>query len=718
MNAIRKLFLLKSLYNHFGPRWFLFRIGYAIRMKTGLIRGHIPSYQWQEKALEDWIKPTVPSHPDEYMQWRMENEPVFLFDQLPNIPKKARWNRDQVLKEADQYLAGIARYFSRTDYKVGFPPDWHSDPSLNIHLPNNIHWSRIPDDGDFDIKFIWETNRLSQIFTLVRAYAYKQDDHYPTAFWTVLEDWMEKNPPNFGANWKDGQEAALRILAISFGYYAFRYHPQSTPNRVAKLVFLVAALAERICKNIDYAIFTHSNHTISEGFGLWLAGTLFPEIRNAEKYRDDGRKILEKEATRQIYPDGGYSMHSLNYHRFVLHLYIFAARIIGLNGSSFSDSVYQAIERSVEHLYHLINVKTGQMPQYGSNDGALVLPLNSCEYGDYRPLLQAGYYLIHKKRLFPSGPWDEDLFWLFGVEDFPAVKEPKKQLSDYIFFDSGISKISGKDSYLFVRCNEFRDRPSHADQLHIDLWWRGKNIAVDAGTYLYSGEEPWQNGLAKTNVHNTITVDNQDQMQKFSRFIWVNWSNGVVLNHGEEHGVKYWQGQHSGYGRLSDPVIHKRSIILMEGDGWLIVDHGSGTKPHDFTLNWLLDKDFSATEAGGNSLQLDYQSKLMAAHFGSIGAEPEISMVSADPKSTRGWVSNYYGYKEPALSAQLHARTTDILFWTFFGDESFSINTSADQLTIQKNQWTLTLDQKIISLNNADEKKSLQFSPLVNNNNS
>jgi hypothetical protein len=60
---------------------------------------------------------------------------------------------------------------------------------------------------------------------------------------------------------------------------------------------MVAAHAERIYKNIDYAISTRSNHTISEAFGLWLVGILFPELKDAEKYLRLGHRLLEQEAT-------------------------------------------------------------------------------------------------------------------------------------------------------------------------------------------------------------------------------------------------------------------------------------------------------------------------------------------------------------------------------------------------------------------------------------
>ena len=76
-------------------------------------------------------------------------------------------------------------------------------------------------------------------------------------------------------------------------------------------------------------------------------------------------------------------------------------------------------------------------------------------------------------------------------------------------------------------------------------------IGYDDGvrTYLYSGEPPWRNGLAHTSVHNTVTVDDKDQMTMLSRFTWTNWSKGKVLKHDKDT----WQGEHNGY----KPVSHK-----------------------------------------------------------------------------------------------------------------------------------------------------------------
>ena len=94
-------------------------------------------------------------------------------------------------------------------------------------------------------------------------------------------------------------------------------------------------------------------------------------------------------------------MFSLNYHRFILHIYFCMIHLSELNQSRVLKShLPNQISASVDFLFHLIYLKLGQMPVYGSNDGALVLPLNNCDFTDYRPLLQLGWYITKKQFLF------------------------------------------------------------------------------------------------------------------------------------------------------------------------------------------------------------------------------------------------------------------------------------------------------------------------------
>ncbi len=325
---LKRIKTLASLFLELGLRWSAFRLAYAFRIRSGLIRLQMPLYKWTDRPLATWLKKNIPTESTSYAEWRKSNAPKFFFDSFrpersdERFSRRAvegQWNTQTAITEADRILNGEIKFFSHEYRKTGFPPAWNDGQQK--------HWSQISDDSATDIKFIWEPNRFAFVYTLVRAYAATHDEKYPQAFWSLIQDWAEHNPPNTGANWKDGQEIALRLMAWTFGFYAFIHSPSTTPEQISQFTQLVAAQTERIHKNIGYAISTRSNHTISEAFGLWMVGLLFPELNDSEKYFTLGKKLLEEEAAKQIFPDGSYAMYSLNYHRFILHLYLYAIRL-------------------------------------------------------------------------------------------------------------------------------------------------------------------------------------------------------------------------------------------------------------------------------------------------------------------------------------------------------------------------------------------------------
>ncbi len=701
---LNRIKTLASLYLELGPRWSAFRLAYAFRLRSGLIRLQTPQYKWDDRPLEHWLKPTVPSDPESYAQWRKQNAPKFFFDEnlAGRVVAPQRHVSRPPVEEANRLLGGELKYFSHEYRKTGFPPAWHDGKQK--------HWSQIPDDSTTDIKFIWEPNRFAFVYTLVRAYAATNDEKYAGAFWGLIQDWADHNPPNTGANWKDGQEIALRLMAWTFGFYSFIHSPLTTPEQISQFTQYLAAQAERIHANIGYAISTRSNHTISEAFGLWMVGLLFPELKHAEKYFNLGKRLLEEEAKKQIFPDGSYAMYSLNYHRFILHLYLYAIRLADINHSPFPNALQQSITASINYLSRLIDPATGHMPVYGSNDGALVLTLDNCDFTDYRPLLQLGSVITTGKTIFDSGDWDEDVYWLCGTEPLSSRSTPEGgekgrgagvRVESNTFPHGGTYILRNTNSHAILRCTNFTSRPSHADQLHMDLWMGSDNIAIDAGTYLYSGEGIWRNGLARTSAHNTVTVDGADQMTMASRFTWTNWAKGKVLKHSDD----FWQGEHNGY----KPVRHKRTVMALEGDRWLVIDDLTANEPHHYTLQWLLNdvpfevlkppslaKHPRGTAAGKvpsmgtppganreenkNLLHLKYEAMMYKVQTGLTNGEGKFSVVRADPTSTRGWRSRYYGHKEPAISLLLEAHQPAVRFWTFFGFQSDSADLYLNQI--------------------------------------
>ena len=94
----------------FGPRWALFRFGYALRQKCGLLQRRMPAYTWKERPLRVWLESGIPSDHDDYFAWRKENAGRFFFPDLKNISPHLRSSVptfcENVTEEADKLLSG------------------------------------------------------------------------------------------------------------------------------------------------------------------------------------------------------------------------------------------------------------------------------------------------------------------------------------------------------------------------------------------------------------------------------------------------------------------------------------------------------------------------------------------------------------------------------------------------------------------------------------
>ena len=221
------------------------------------------------------------------------------------------------------------RYFGRLFFACGFPANWFRNPATGQRVSPDRPWTTMrfasPDYGD--LKFILEPSRFLFVYPLARAYALSGEERFAEAFWSAAEDWARHNPPMSGPLWICGQESSLRILAWSFGLHAFIHAPATTPERVARIVSMIASHAWRTEQTLGYARSQRSNHLVSEAVGLWTAGTLYPELKDASAWRNVGAQLLREAVLDQITPEGAYLQDSFNYQRMVLHLLLWTLRL-------------------------------------------------------------------------------------------------------------------------------------------------------------------------------------------------------------------------------------------------------------------------------------------------------------------------------------------------------------------------------------------------------
>jgi hypothetical protein len=459
------------------------------------------------------------------------------------------------------------------------------------------------------------------------------------------------------------------------------------------LAAMIAKSGERIEANLGYALSQNNNHGISEGMGLWTIGTLFPEFEGAKRWEARGRNVLEAQGRALIYDDGAFSQHSLNYQRLMLHDYLWSLCLADKVEQPFSPELRERVARSGALLGALQFGNQGEVPRYGQNDGALILPLNNCDYQDHRPVIQAVHYLATRNRLYPPGPWDEDLLWLFGGAALDAPLQDRQREELHAQTGGYYTLLSG-ESAVFVRCGALHHRPSQADLLHVDVWWHGQNLAIDPGTYSYNAPPPWNNPFAETQYHNTVSIGSASQMQQVGRFLWLPWVTGNVraIRRSQKGHLAYWEGEHNGYQRLKAPVAYRRAIIRLGEAHWLVLDRLESAGEHDYRLHWLLaDLPFDWNEQR-QALILQTSERPYRVQIGAVDAIVRTSIVRGEPESPRGWYAPYYQVRQPAVSLEANIRARSTLFWTCFGpgaatvsagDSLLSVKTSSSSFTVQ-----------------------------------
>lgn len=643
-----------------GPVWAFTRAKLVLMGKLGIVARRTPLQTWSQLPLSAVLIDGIPARPDAYCRWRAEHSPLFFFEFKAAI-SRTRHIGAKSIGVADRILAGEFPFFGHSR-SLGFPPKWRSNPLTCKDTPDQ-HWSKIDEFGAGDIKLCWEANRFAWAFALSRAHARSGDDRYAEAFWQLFEDWVEQNSPNSGINWKCGQEVSFRAMALCFAFYSFANSTASTPERIALFMAAIAVHARRIDAYIEYALSQKNNHGISEGTGLWTIGLLFPELERSRHWRARGKQVIENEVRRQVYADGSYVQHSANYHRVMLHDLAWSLRLGELNNDPLTPEVHEALRKATHFLYSLTDVETGWTPNYGANDGALVLPLSDCDYPDMRPVLQCCHFITEREALFAPGPWDEEMVWMNGIASLGAPRAKSGPLPDLDATAGGCYTIRSNESWAMLKATKYVDRPSQADQLHFDLWWRGLNIFCDPGTYSYNGAAPFDDGFASTKYHNTVTVNGADQMTRVGRFLWADWADAKIQRFCQPSETRTLEAEHDGYAARG--VIHRRAITCASSDLWLIVDDLFGCGRQELRLHWLMP-DSQVQLIENEAVELRTALGPVRVHtfsnsdsrFSLSRAGRQIAGDCFPEEPARGWTAKSYASKEPALSLVRHCHSS------------------------------------------------------------
>jgi hypothetical protein len=252
----------------------------------------------------------------------------------------------------------------------------------------------------------------------------------------------------------------------------------------------------------------------------------------------------------------------------------------------------------------------GDLPQIGDGDDGRAIPLPGRVTMRERAesLLAAGAYLYERPEWHPRAGQQVDLpFWLLGCPSgAPAVGErlnapPPNSVvlreGGYCFLEA--LSDDGRSRQLIFDVGGLGYLPNaaheHADALSILIRVNQTLVLADAGTGTYTGSASIRDGLRGTAAHNTVTIDDLDQADMLDTFKWVNPVHTELVGWSTSAHFDYAAATHNGYERLRRPVRHRREVLFVRPDYWIVVDRFAGHGRHQITRRFHFPPDVKVT---------------------------------------------------------------------------------------------------------------------------
>jgi len=538
MNSLQKYSSIFQYLKLMGLDWILFRVKYLFMQKSGHFDRVNKKIVQKSNAL-DSSKLTMPK-----MGWV---DSVFE-------------GTDVLLERADNALEGKIFSFSREylDYVDNGKIAWNRNPITKVKAGDSLSWNRLPDFGEYgDIKLIWEASRFPQVYAFINAYAYTKDEKYAKACLGQIVDWIDANPYPNGVNYKCGQEITFRVIAWMVAVDYFRdFLSKEDEEKIVQNIY-VSIL--RVDANIDYAArAVKNNHSLSEAVGLILFGLYFEQFDESKRLLKRGINYLQRESVYQVYEDGSYIQHSFTYERLALDVLSFVIMISEKKGFNLPIEIKQRHEKMISFLNAFIQ-ENGWLPNYGTNDGANLFPISENDYRDFKPSLNFASALAFKSIIFSK---NDALIELFGL----GIKKQQELEILQRFDDGGYYVLKNKNLFVYIRCHSYKNRPAQNDMLHLDVWYKGKNIFCDAGSFSYNTDKKFKNNFNGTVGHNTIMIDDENQMEQVLNFGWSNWTQSKLIHYEKDS----FEGEHYGYQKKCG-IVCNRAVVVCE-DRLTVVD--------------------------------------------------------------------------------------------------------------------------------------------------
>ena len=491
------------------------------------------------------------------------------------------------------------------------------------------------------MKHVWEVNRLQMLPPLAALAVLDGDEPLAELCWSLVESWIDANPPFRGVAWASGIELALRSVSILL--VVGLLGADCVPDRLAcKLGSCLSAHAFWLAR-FPSRHSSANNHLIAEAAGLFLLGTLWPAHPSAARHAAYGRGVLVAEAPRQIHADGIGAEQSPSYTALTLEWYLLCTAVADRAGVPLPGAATGRVALAAEALRWFID-GSGNPPRIGDDDDSHVVPSEAGHEALYVASV-AGIAAARAGRsdLVPPGPRRGLRGAVVG-----QVSGPGGLLTGTRTFPDGgytvhrgltrgrevlLAFDHGPLGHLSIAAH------GHADALALWLHVDGEPVLADAGTYLYFGSEGWRDRFRGTAAHSTLTLGGEDQSLTAGPFNWRRVARTTLIA-AAGTGLDV-EAEHDGYAGRFGYLCRRRVTGIGEdfavADRLVPVRRAAGARP-SVEIGFLLSPGLVAARDGRDVT-------VSSAGRAILRLSPTTALT---PRLTEVQCSRRFGHREPA----------------------------------------------------------------------
>jgi hypothetical protein len=432
--------------------------------------------------------------------------------------------------------------------------------------------------------------------------------------------------------------------------------PAVTGSWALTLLAAVWAHAHHVRRYLSRS-FSPNTHLTGEALGLFCAGVLFPDFRDAPRWRELGLRVLVDQSSAQLSPDGVHFEQSTCYHRYTVETYLQFALLATRNDVPVPEEVWTRLESMMEFLI-AIRRPDGSLPPIGDDDGGALCPLVRRSRDRASGVFAVAASLFRRSDFaWAAGGDVSHLMWMrgtAGLDAFDSVRSaPPSSGASRLFPSGGYAAMrSGWDVTAHQMILDvgplgcpISSGHGHADLLSVQCVAFGEPILIDTGTGSYTVDEPWRNYYRSAAAHSTVRVNQRDHAHPAGPFKWHSRPRATVLEWHSDDLFDVVHAEHDAYSAIS--VTCRRRVIFVKPHYWLLIDDVEGTGSHrvDVTFQFAPMHVTRGPHPWVRARTPKGRDFWIAA-FASERLRTDVACGELHP--IRGWMSADYGQREPA----------------------------------------------------------------------